>query len=132
MSIPDLVPVLDIELFEGISFDLAFIAEIMNVDGTSQVPPVYYDFTDKAVVLILTGIFREDFFLSSADGESPDGSILIVDPDPTTGKFQYSLTSNEVKRANKNIGYQHLLVQETGMEDEVLARGTVRILPFQA
>lgn len=130
MSIPDLVPIFDIEMFEATSYDLSFIAEILNPDGTHQEPPVYYDFTGKSVALIITGIFRQDFTLSSADGENEEGSILEIDADPTSGKFQFSLTSSDVARATKTVGYHHIVVQEAGAEDEVLTRGTVRIIPF--
>jgi hypothetical protein len=130
MSIPSLVPVFDLEAFEDIAYDLAFQLEITNADGTSQDPAVYKDLTNKAVIFIIDDIFRDRLTLE--EGTNANGSILSVDADRTLGKFQFHLSADEMALARKTIGYQHLILHEAGQDDEVMWRGTFRVLPFNA
>lgn len=129
MSIPELVPIFDFTIFNGIAFDLSFQAELLNPDSTSQDPIVYYSFVGKSLRLLITGIFPTDFTLSTDDGANDLGSVLAM-VDPALGNFQLHLSSADLSRVNQLNGYHHIVIQATGQEDEVLIRGTIRVVPF--
>lgn len=131
MSVPDLVPIYDLEVFFGVSLELGFEFQVLNPDGTEQDPPVYWDFTGKELLWTFTDIFRTPLALSST-APSTNGSVLLIDTDPTTGLADLSLTQEEMGLIVKQVGYHHLRVIETGQEDKVLFRGTIVVTPFTA
>lgn len=131
MSIPSLVPIFDLEMFKSTAFDLAFTAEILNEDGTSQDPQVFYDLTGKTIAIHINGIFRDLFTLVSGPDNSL-GSNITIATDHTLGQFGLHLSASELDRVNSKVGYYHMAVQETDVDDVILVRGTITIIPFDA
>lgn len=132
MSIPALVPIFDLEMFKGTAFDLSFEAEVMNTDGTSQDPQVFYDLTGKSIVLTINDVFRPTFVLDSADGANANGSVITIASDRTLGQFQLHLDETDMALVKTKIGYYRIAIRASGVDDEVIVRGTVSIIPFDA
>lgn len=132
MSIPSFVPVFDLEMFLDYSWEQGFQIEILASDGTSQVPPVFENLTGKTVVLVISEVFGVDFTLTSDDPVNAHGSQLTIDADPTTGTFLVQLGEAEMlpSRIRQGVGYYRVVIQQTGVPDRVIFRGTVRIIPF--
>lgn len=133
MSVPSLVPVFDIEAFDGYQWEFGFQIEHTNADGTSQTPdPVYEDLTGKEIVLIIEDIFASTYTLSSDDSPDDNGSSITFNADPATGIFSVILHADQMALARNKIGYHRFIQKQTGVPDKVLLRGTFSVVPFNA
>ncbi len=126
MSNPNNVPILDLEMFKGISFGLSFQAQYIE-NGTPTGD--FYDLTGKEVVITFSGIFTEDLVLSSDDPANNNGSVLDI-TDPALGKYLFNLTATELAAVINQDGYWRTEIRDGANDATLFVRGPVRILPF--
>lgn len=125
MTNPNDIPVLDIEVFKGISYGLEFGLERLDVDGNSLGP---YNLTGKVVAVVFRGIFSPELVLLSGSVNSPNGSFVVI-TSAVAGTFRFHLTAAELLTLKKVDGDWRGEIREN-LDAELIVRGSVRVVPF--
>jgi len=125
MTNPNDVPVLDLELFKGISYTLEFQAQYVTPEG---VVTGAIDLTNKNIVAIFRGVWPEDVMIQTSVGETPFGSVItkLVAVD---GIFRMHLTGVELGLLVSIDGDWRIELRE-GNNADLIVRGSVIVVPF--
>lgn len=125
MNNPNDVPVLDLEVFKGISYELDFQAQYATPEG--QVTGAI-DLTNKNIVGIFRGVWPEDVVIQSATGDTPYGSFIRKTV-PVDGTFKMHLTGVELGLLVSIDGDWRIELRE-GNNADLIVRGSVVVVPF--
>jgi hypothetical protein len=120
------VPIMDLEVFAGISFPMSFSLENVDVDGNVTGP---YDLTGWTVAVVFRkAIHNGTLTLLSGTAANAAGSICEV-TDVPNGKFRFNLTATELANPNQADGDWRIEIRQ-GDEAQILTKGHFRFVPF--
>lgn len=124
MADPTNIPVLDLEVFKGITYALSFQINDKDSGGTITGP---HDLTGKVIAVTFNTIFSDPVVLLSSDGPNDLGSLSQINVDPTTGICLFSLSAAQLNLITTTDGKWHM-EERNGMNSNLLTRGAVRVL----
>jgi hypothetical protein len=123
---PQEVPILDLNVYKGITFSLDVECQRIDEDGNVLGP---LDLTGKTLRVVTWDLFPTDLVFDSSN-PSDNQSSLTIDADPTTGLFNMTLSAEDLEDVNRDAGGWRIEMRE-GIVVDLLVRGTINVIPFE-